>query len=110
MAWTIAGLAAGALLKQFTYETAKYLAQRAFLLALCLGVGPIVIFKGFSEIFRFLQGYAQNYIGQGSYQGGIVQLFGVGAWMGSLLRVPEGISIFLGFCLLSFTLRMIRVK
>ena len=98
------------LLKKFTFETGKYLAQRAMLIALCLFVVPIALFKGFGLITRFMLNYSGVLIEGEELEPVIVQLVGVGAYIGSLMMIPEGISIFLGFLLLSFTLRMIRVK
>lgn len=71
-------LAAAELLKKYGFETAKWIAQRAFLLALALGVGPIVLFKGFSLITRYMMNYSSSYIGGQGLQPVTVQLIGVG--------------------------------
>jgi hypothetical protein len=106
----IAGVIGFGLLKVFTFEVAKYVATRAFLIALCVGLMPIVIFKGYGLIMKFILNYTSTFMGGQGLESVTVQIIGVGAYLGGYLRIPEGISIFLGFCLLSFTLRMIRVK
>ena len=103
-------LAGSELLKRFAWDTLKWVAQRAFLLALCLGVGPIVLFKGFSIITRYMLDYAGSKIGSEGIVPVTVQFVGIGGWLATELHLPEAFSIFLSFCLLSFSLRMIRVK
>ncbi len=106
----IAALLGSELLKRFVWDTLKWVAQRAFLLALCLGVGPIVLFKGFSLITRYMLTYAGNKVGGEGIQPITVQFVGVAGWMANQLMLPEAFSLFASFCLLSFSLRMIRVK
>lgn len=105
---TAIALAAAELLKKYGFETAKWIAQRAFLLALALGVGPIVLFKGFSLITQFMMNYASSNVG--TLEPVTVELIGVGGYMADALRLPEAMSIYLSFCLLSFLLHAVRVK
>ncbi len=98
------------LLKRFAWDTLKWVAQRAFLLALCLGVGPIVLFKGFSLITRYMMEYAGGRINAEGIAPVTVQFVGIGGWLASQLMLPQAFSVFISFCLLSFSLRMIRVK
>lgn len=94
----------------FAWGTLKWVAQRAFLLALALGVGPIVLFKGFSWVTQYMMNYASGKISAEGIQPVMVSFVGIGGWLASTLKLPEAFSIFLSFCLLSFLLRMIRVK
>lgn len=106
MALPLVGLGAGILAKLFTFETLKYLAWRAFLIALALGIGPLVIFKGYVLIMKFTMPYAMDMLGslmnQVNVEAQSVELYSVGAWMGSCLKVGEGISVYLSFLLLKF--------
>jgi len=106
----LVALVGSELLKKFAWDTVKWVAQRAFLLGLCLGVGPIVLFRGFSLITRYMMDYAGGRISAEGINPITVQLVGVGGWMAGCLMLPEAFSIFISFCLLSFGLRMIRVK
>lgn len=111
MGWlSFAGLAAAELLKKFTFETAKYVAFRAFLILLCLSIGPIVIFWGYSYILEHVLEYASGYLGGQGLEGVNVSVAGLGGWVADRLRVGEAISILLSFSLLSFTLKAIRIK
>ena len=103
-------LFAADLLKKYGFETAKWVAQRAFLLALALGVGPIVLFKAFSWITQYMMTYASSKVGGAIGQPIVVELVGVGGWIASELRLPECFSVFLSFCLLNFLLKLVRVK
>jgi hypothetical protein len=107
---SIAALLGSELLKKFTFETAKWVAQRAFLLALCLGVGPVVIFWGYTYIVEHLLLWVDGYIGGQGLQGATVTVSGLGGWICERLKVGEALSIYLGFLLLSFSLKIIRVK
>ena len=107
---SLIALVSSEMVKRFAWDTLKWVAQRAFLLALCLGVGPIVLFKGFSAITRYMMDYAGSKVGAEGIQPIAVQFVGVGGWLASQLRVPEAFAIFLSFCLLSFSLRMMHLK
>jgi len=102
-----AALAGGLLLRIFTFETAKYLAYRAFMIALVMGLGPIVLFKGFGLIMKFLGNYGvgvlNSLMASVNLEPQVVGLWGVGAYLGSLLRIQEGIAIYLSFLILKFT-------
>lgn len=107
---SLIALVSSQLVKTFAWDTLKWVAQRAFLLALCLGVGPIVFFKAFSLITRYMMTYAGDRVTSAGIAPITVQFVGIGGWLASQLRMPEAFSIFLSFCLLSFSLRMMRVK
>jgi hypothetical protein len=107
---SLAALLGGSLLKQFTFDAVKYLALRAFLIGLIMGLGPVVLMKGFTFVLRHILEYVSTYIGTLGIQGIEVNVSGFGGWIVSQLRVGEALAIFLSFCSLSFCLRMLRVK
>lgn len=107
---SIAALFGGGLLKMFTFETLKYLAFRAFIIALCLGLGPVVIFWGYTYILQHLLEYVATFIGGEGLDSPTFSVVGLGGWVVSSLRVGEALSIYLSLILLSFSLRMIRAK
>ena len=108
--WTIVGLAIGWLTKHFTFEVAKFVAMRAMLIAVILGLGPIVIFKGLSLMIEFVTSYANSYVSGQEVQPVMVQMAGIAGYLADILKIPEGISIYLSFLGISFALRLIRVK
>lgn len=107
MAAPLVGLVAVWLARLFTFETAKYLAMRTMLIALVMGLGPIVIFKGFSFIMKFLGTYGvgvlNDLLASVDLQPQIVTLYGMGGYLASHFRLAEALSIYLSFLLLKFT-------
>jgi hypothetical protein len=108
--WTLVTLAGGWLLKHFTFEVAKYIALRALIIGVCLAIGPIVLFKGFSMIIQFLLNYTSSYIGGTGLEPAVVNIVGIGAYLAAKMKIAEGFSVFLSFLAVSFILRVIRVK
>lgn len=107
---SLAALIGSAFLKHFTVETVKFVAFRAFMIALCLGLGPVVLFKGYSYIIGHAMSYASTYLGSQGMEGVSMTISGFGGWLASHLRIGEAISLYLSFCLLSVSLRIARIK
>lgn len=107
---SLIGLLGAEFLKKVGWDTVKWVAQRAFLIGLCLGIGPIVLYKGFSMITRYMMEYGMGKVSAEGIQPVMVQFVGVGGWFAYQLKVPEAFSVFLSFCMLSLMLRMVRVK
>jgi len=110
MSWLAA---LGVLFGRFiSLETLKFLAIRSLLIALCLGLGPLIIFKGFGLIMKFggdvISGLLSEWMEQNNIGAQVVELYGVGAWIGSKLRVAEAMSVFLSFLSLKFALSFFR--
>jgi hypothetical protein len=111
MGWvSVAALMIAELAKKFTFETAKYVAMRAFLILLTLTIAPIAIFWGYSYILEHVLSYASGYLTGQGLAGVNVDVAGLGGWVAARLRVGEAIAILLSFSLLSFTLKAIRLK
>lgn len=108
--WSLIGIAAGWLLKNFTFETVKYVAFRALLIILVLSLGPIMIFKGYSMVIRYMIDYASTYMDGEGLSGAVVTMTGLAAYLGNLLRVGEALSIILSFSLVGLVLRILRLK
>lgn len=108
---SIASLLGGVLARFLTVEGLKFIALRAFLITLFLTVGPIVIFKGFGLIVKFMSAYGgsmvQSLFNDAGIEAQMVNLVGVGAWIGNCLKVPEGVSVFLSFLSLKFVFRFL---
>ncbi len=104
--WTIIGALAGQLLKLFTYETARYMATRALVLILVVGVLPIMLFKGYTYIMKFVLSYGMELLGTMLGNLGIsaqvISIAGCGAYLCQEMMVGQGISIFMSFLLLKF--------
>ena len=107
---TILGWLGSEVTKRLAWDTVKWVGQKALIISLCLGLGPVVLFKGFSVVTRYMMEYAGGKIQGEEIPSITVQFIGLGGWIASAIRLPEAFSIFLSFCLLSFSLRMIRVK
>ena len=103
---SLAALGGGMLARMFTMEGLKFLAWRAFAIALCIGLGPVVIFKGFGLILMFMgtcgKEMMTSFLGSAGLEPQVVQLFGVGAYIGTCLKVSESVSVFLSFLMLKF--------
>lgn len=95
--WSIVGVAIGWLIKNFTFEIAKYVAMRAMIIAIALTIGPWIIFKGLSSLMQYLMNYASTYIGQQGLQPVMIQLIGIAAYLGAKLKIAEGVAIYLSF-------------
>lgn len=108
--WSLLAMAGGFLLKSFTFETVKYVALRAMLIAVILGLGPIVLLKGFTLILDEVMSYSSGYVEGQGLSGVMLQMTGIAAFLAEKIKIPEGISVFLSFLGLSFVLRMIKVK
>jgi hypothetical protein len=107
---SLAALLGSGMLKLFSYQTVKYLAFRGLLVGLFLGLGPVVIFSGYSWIMKHMLEYVATMVGEAGMESPIVSVAGLGGWVVTQLRIGEALSIYLSFIALSFHLRMLRAK
>ena len=107
---TLAGLAAAWLLKHFTFEVLKTIFWKAFLIALFLLIGPIVILKGFTLISEAVLEYAGEYLGESGLTSPSFSFSGFAGGLLSYLRIGDALAVLLSFAAVNATLRILRLK
>ncbi len=101
---------AGTVGVELTFETAKLIAEKAFLTAIILFVLPIGLFKGFEAVMKFALSYAASKVGSSGFSPQLLQLTGTAGYVASHLKVPQAVSVMLSAVCLSFTLRFLKIK
>lgn len=109
LAWLLAMEA-----KFITVEVGKYLAYRALLIVMIWTLGPIAIFESLRLIFSYLVPFIiqrlsatiQSGLGEDP-QPQIVQLYGVGSYLAGLMKISEGITIYMVWVTMKFTWKML---
>ena len=98
--------------KEAVVGTFKWLLIRAFVMSLMAFVVPLAIYKGWqlvqSKIFDFMMNNLDS--SQGQFDGAVLELTGLTAWLSEQLRFAESFSLYMSALLISFTLRVMRVK
>lgn len=110
MPFPLVALAAGWLAKVGLWDIAKFLAWKAFIVALCLTILPIGIFYGFGYIMEFLFGMVNSTLQAQGVQPVVVQVVGVAGYLATVCRIPEAFSIYFSLVGMSFMLKLVRLK
>lgn len=110
MPFPLVALAAGWLAKIGIWDIAKYLAMKAFVVALCVTMLPLSIFYGFGYIMEFLFGMINSTLQGSGIEPVVVQVTGVGAYLVTACRIPEAFSVYFSLIGMSFMLKLVRLK
>jgi hypothetical protein len=109
LAWLLAQEA-----KHLTVEVGKFLAYRALFIVVLWTLGPLAIFQSLRIIFSYIVPFILTQMSSvmSSQLGSnpepqIVELYGVGAWIASLMKLSQGITIFLTWLVMKFTWKML---
>ena len=94
----------GAFAKLLSTETLKFVATRAMLYSLFTLVLPVILYNVFSMILSETLTYAVSKAGSANFQGSVVQLTGMAAWIADRIDLAQCVSIFLSACGLRFVL------
>lgn len=99
----------GFLAQLLTSSVARFIALKVLLMAICCLVLPVVLNNLFYDILETFINVAQDNVNLGTTSSIRYALTGVGAYWGSLLRLPECLSIILSACAVRLTLRLVRL-
>ncbi|MCP4763467.1 MAG: hypothetical protein GY870_16965 [archaeon] len=95
------------MVKNTAFDVAKFIALRALLISICVTLVPLAIFAGWSliisKIFELV-----NTETTGAFSGTVIQLSGMGAWIGQQMYIGQALSIFFAALALKFTLSFFR--
>lgn len=101
------GVMGAGIAKTLTVETAKMVAFRIIIYSLITLVLPAILYNVFTRIMSEMINLASSEISSSGLQGTVIQLTGMGGWLGIHLQVPAALAIVLSATGLAFTLRML---
>jgi len=99
---------AGVAGKLLATESIKFIATRALLYTLFTLVLPVILYNVFAKILQETLTYAMNQAGSASFEGSVVHLTGIAAWIADNIYLSQAMSIFLSAVALRFVLSMIK--
>jgi hypothetical protein len=95
-------------LKFLTIEFAKAALIRVLILTALTLVLPVVLYNVFSLVLSEMLAYVSSHVTSSGIQGAVIELVGIAAWVGALLKIPESVSFLLSCGLCRMVLGMIR--
>lgn len=95
-------------LKFLTIEFAKAALIRALILTAFTLILPVVLYNVFTLIQGEILDYVAGQVSASGVEGSMIELVGIGAWVGNLLQIPQAVSFLLSCGLCRFTVSMIR--
>lgn len=81
--------------KIFTVETAKFIAYRAFTLFIVFVCIPIVLYNVASDLILDLMNYAVGSVGDLTSSPLVIQLTGMGGWIGTKIGIQNCLSVYM---------------
>ena len=93
--------------KTLSIESVKFIATRAMLYTLFTLILPVILYNVFTRILQEMMDLASSEIQATGLQATVIQLTGMGGWIGEHLRIPECFALVMSAVGLAFTLRML---
>ncbi|MCM2283357.1 MAG: hypothetical protein NDI81_01150 [Desulfobacula sp.] len=95
-------------LKDLAINFAKWLAFRGLMIALFTTLIPLAIYAGWKLINEQIFNYVLSHTGSVESFGALVELTGLAAWLGDLLRFQECFAVLASAMLFRFVLSFIK--
>jgi len=89
------GVVGGAVAKLLSVETLKFIAMRAMMLSLFTVILPVVLYNVANSLLNDYLAYVSSVLPGSGYEGAIIELSGLGAWLAQRLQLVSCVSIFL---------------
>lgn len=110
MPLTLAGVLGYGLMKLGAFSMLKYIAMRTALVSICLFLVPVAVYKGLTYLVITMMEVANQGVSGVIADPVWIQLTGVAGYLAYKCRIPEAMSIYLGFISLAFMLRLMRIR
>jgi len=103
----LVGSILGGIAKLLSVDTLKFVATRIMLYSLFTLVLPVVLYNVFSLIVNETLSYISSNLGSEGIEGTIIELTGVGAYLGNHLQLEAALALILSAVALRFTLSIL---
>ena len=102
------GFLGGLLGKVLSIETAKFLLYRGLILSAMTFILPTVLYNIFARVVSETMEYAMEHVTGSGFQGSMVQLTGIAAWIAENIYLSQCVAIFLSALGIRFMLTMVK--
>lgn len=93
----------------FRLSVVKYIALKAFLVALITAFVPVAIFKSFGIVLKWVLQMASTKISQSGLDPVWIQFVGLGGFLAYHLMLPQAMAVILTAVLISVVLRIVTL-